>query len=548
VVKNDGAQALGLTTTVAEVLYRRGYGDDGSTRRFLAPRLANLTTPEAMVDRQLAAERLAEAVRRGDRICVFGDYDCDGITATAILTEVLRALGGEVVPVLGSRFDGGYGVSSDAVRRIVSTEARLAVTCDCGSSDHASLRALRGQGVEAIVVDHHVVPDEPLPALAFMNPRRKDCGFPYKHLASCGLVLSLAAAVRAALGKELDIREWLDLVAVGTIADVAPLDGDNRILVRAGLQALSRAPRPGIRALLHAARVDVQTGLSAQDVAFRLAPRLNAPGRLGSPDPALALLLARDSEQANVLAERVEQLQAQRRQVQDRMLAEALEEIEQHRWHERSAIVIGRQGWNHGIVGIVAGKLVRRYERPVVVIGIDGTVGRGSARAPRGARLYDALEAANGMLARFGGHQAAAGLEVNVEHIDPFRAAFERVCAAQASAPSPPPNGDTIVELDADDDPARVLDDLALLEPCGESNPAPKLAVTARVGSARKVRGGHLKLELELASGALISGFGPAMGDRVEGLRGTLTAVGRLRRDSWRGGRAVELVVEALAS
>jgi single-stranded-DNA-specific exonuclease len=539
-------RALGLTNTVATVLHRRGYKNDARTRRFLDPRLADLTPPDGMVDRLVAAERLAHAVRHNEPVCVFGDYDCDGITSTTILTDMLRALGGTAIPLLGSRFDGGYGVSPDAVRRIEQTGARLVVTCDCGSSDHASLRVLGAQGIECIVVDHHLVPDEPLPALAFLNPRRAECAFPYKHLASCGLVLTLGGALRSTLGRELDLRAWLDLVAIGTIADVVPLLEDNRALVRAGLRVLQKAERPGVRALLDLARVDPRGGLSARDVAFRLAPRLNAPGRLGSAEVALKLLLASNAEEAEALARAIEHAQNQRRDIQQRMMAEAQDEIEREGWHTRPAVVVGRQGWNSGVVGIVAGKLAEVYGRPVAVLGFEGRVGRGSVRGPRGMRLYDALESMSGILSRFGGHQAAAGLELELDRLEEFREGFERAFLEPRTVTAQSTDDALVVRLDPEDDPAQVLDDLALLEPCGEANPPAKLAITARVESARPVRGGHLRLELEIGGGRALSSFAPGMGARADGLQKEIFAIGILRRDGYKGGRAVELVAETL--
>ncbi len=242
------SRALGCSVTLASWLVQRGHVEAEKTRSFLNPRLAELTAPDAMLDRKAAAERIARAVREGQRIVVFGDYDCDGMTSAAIFTEALRALGGQVTPVLASRFDGGYGLSQAALDRVLSHQPGLLVTCDCGSSDHASLQQLGPLGVDGVVVDHHLVPEAPLPALAFLNPHRPGCGFPYKGLASCGLALSVLAAVRAELGKALDLRPLLDLVAIGTIADVAPLDGDNRALVRAGLRCWGCA-RPGSRAV-----------------------------------------------------------------------------------------------------------------------------------------------------------------------------------------------------------------------------------------------------------------------------------------------------------
>ena len=539
----------GLSVTVADLLHRRGQRDPDAVRRFLAPKLAELTQPDRMADRDAAAERISSAVKSGETICVFGDYDCDGITSCALLTDVLRTLGGKVVPLLASRFDGGYGVSSAAVARIVATGASLLVTCDCGSSDHRSLAEIGTHGVDVVVIDHHLVPAEPLPALAFLNPHRPECGFPYKGLASVGLALSVAAAVRARLGRTLDLRQWLDLVAIGTIADVAPLDGDNRALVRAGLGALREARRPGVRALLELARIDGSAPVTGEDVAFRIAPRINAPGRLAAPDPALALLLSETPEAARAAAGEIERLSTERRSLQENMIAEALEDIEREAWQERPAIVIGREGWNHGIVGIVAGRLASRFGRPVIAVGFENGRGRGSVRGPRGSRLYDALCGVSSVLERFGGHQAAAGVEVRLERLGELREGFERACAEGAASPGEAvADPSTLARLDPGDDPARVLADLAQLEPCGERNPAPRVAIECDLVSAREVKGGHLKLELGVGGNRRISGFGVAMGGEAERLARSVVVLGKLRHDRWRGGSAVEIKVEQIAS
>jgi single-stranded-DNA-specific exonuclease len=536
-------ERLSLTTTVAEWLRRRGHDDSDETRRFLDPKLAHLSDPDGMADRAVAAERLARAVKNRERIAVFGDYDCDGITSTAIVTEVLRELGGEVVPMLASRFDGGYGVSAAAVDRIVKSGARVLVTCDCGSSDHVSLAALRAHGLETVVIDHHLVPDEPLPALAFLNPHRPDCGFAYKGLASCGLALSLGAALRTALGKKLDLRRWLDLVAIGTIADVAPLDGDNRALVRAGLALLGTTPRPGLRALAALAKLDPNCPVGARDVAFRIAPRLNAPGRMGPPDLALELLLARSESAAEALAASVEALSDQRRAVQETMTAEAIADIEQGGFESRAAIVIGREGWNAGIVGIVAGRLADRYGKPTVVIGFDGGKGRGSVRGPKGSRLCDALAAVAEHLDRFGGHQAAAGLEVPIERLAVLRASFEEA-VLRASDGAPALEGIDAVRLASGDDPSFVVRDIERLEPWGNGNPAPRLVVEGKVTGAREVRGGHLKLDLVMDGGRRIGCFGVGMGGAVPDVGSSVAVLGEMRRDTYRGGSAVEMLVE----
>jgi single-stranded-DNA-specific exonuclease len=534
------ARALSISRTLAAWLVQRGFPGVETARRFLSPRLSELTPPDAMLDRELGADRLARAVRARERIAVFGDYDCDGITAAAVMTELLRALDAEVVPLIASRFEGGYGVSAQAVERIVATGASLLVTCDCGSSDHVSLAELRARGLDVIVIDHHLVPEQPLPALAFLNPHRPGCGFPEKGLASCGLALSLGAAVRKSLGRKLELRSVLDLVAIGTVADVAPLVGDNRALVRAGLAVISEARRPGLRALMELAKVERGAKLTAEDLAFRIAPRLNAPGRLGSPALSLELLLETNPERADRLAGDIEHKTVLRRAAQDRIIAEAEADIREHGWDQRPALVLGREGWGQGIVGIVAGRLADRFERPVVVIGFENGHGRGSVRGPRGSRLHDALARVSDVLMRFGGHQAAAGLEVKIERLAELREGFEaavlavgRIDGAGARAPA--------LALAAGDTLSRVLGDFFLLEPCGEGNPCPELRLEAKLLRAREVQGGHLKLELELEGGQRMGAFGPELGARAADLGERVVVFGRLRPDRFRGGDAVEL-------
>lgn len=543
------ARALQLTRTVAGWLSQRGHSVT-SVRDWLEPRLAGLTPPDAMLDRGIACQRIARAVRSGEAIVVFGDYDCDGITSTAILTEVLRALGGRVTPCLANRFDGGYGVSSAAVQRILAAKPSLVVTCDCGSSDHVSLAQLRELGIDVIVIDHHLVPEQPLPAVAFLNPHRPGCGFPFKHLASCGLALSIAAGLRKELGVNLDVRQWLDLVAIGTIADVAPLQGDNRALVRAGLAALAKTERPGLRLLLDSLEIEREAGLTGRDVAFRIAPHINAPGRLGSPDLALWVLLARTKDEAAPLVTRLLEKSAERRTLQEHMVAEAQAEIEERGYANHRAIVIGKPGWNAGIVGIVAGRLADKYCRPVVVVGFDGEVGRGSVRGPKGCLLYDALTAVAPHLERYGGHQAAAGLEVNERQFDVFRRAFCEVVERQEEGPASLGIPAECAPLAQEDALEAVLRDLGRLEPCGEGNPRPRLRVEATVLAAREVKGGHLKLSVERSSNGRLDCFGVALGHRAAELVATpMTTVrlfGDLRLNQYMGNRTVEMWVEAL--
>ena len=539
----DDAIALGrslsLTRTAAQALVSRGLAGAEPAATFLDPRLAHLTPPDAMKDRSEAVCRIARAVKARERVCVFGDYDADGVTAAALVTDVLRALGAEVVPVLADRFGGGYGLSEAALSRVLATGATLVVTCDCGSSDHERLESARRAGVDTVVIDHHRVPDAPLPALAFLNPHRPECGFAYKGLASVGLALSIGAGVRAELGVALDMRRWLDLVAIGTIGDVAPLDGDNRALVRAGLALLARGTRPGTRALAQLSGCTT-AAITGEDVSFRLAPRINAPGRLDKPDLALSLLLATSDDEARALAEQVEAHSTRRKEIERAVLAEALAALEDPALASLPGIVLAKQGWHPGVVGIVAGRLTSRFRKPTVVVALDGERGRGSARAPAGFSVYEALARSRETLVGFGGHHAAAGVDVAANRVDALRDRFCAACA-EMGVPAPDARFDADALIEDGDPPVRIVQDLERFEPCGQGNPAPRVAIEgARVLGVRELRGGHLRLWIDLR-GTPLSCFGPEMGALAPRLVGRASVVGVLRRDTWRGGDAVEM-------
>ena len=540
------ARRLGLTFTAADVLSRRG-DDQSQLERWLDPKLSHLTPPDAMADLAVASDRIARALRNRERIAVFGDYDCDGITSTAIVTEVCRALGGEVVPLIANRFQGGYGLSQQALARVQASGASLLITCDVGSSDHERIAAALKLGIDTVVIDHHLVPDEPLPALAFLNPQRPDCGFPYKGLASCGLALFVAAALRKRMSVDLDVRRWLDLVAVGTIADVAPLTGDNRALVRAGLRYLNNGHRLGLRALAMMGSSGKQRPMSAEDIAYQVAPRINAPGRLGDASLALAVLLEQDAPKAWMLAERVEQVTKQRRTLQRRIIGEALAQVASSGADNAAGLVLASPNWHAGVVGIVAGRLSDKLGKPTIIIAMDGDRGRGSGRAPAGFRLYDAIFACKDKLVGFGGHQAAAGVDVAATQVDAFRDAFAAACTQQLNGAAPAPKGrQAEVRLDRRDELMAVLADLERLEPCGQKNPAPRLLIHgAKVTRTRDIKG-HLKVDLTF-EGQPLSGFGPELGGYAQRVLGrTLSLVARLKRDHYNGGESAELLIEAI--
>jgi single-stranded-DNA-specific exonuclease len=538
----DLARELGISETAAAVLVKRGYSEKEEATRFFDPRLAHLSPPTGMKDRDVAASRIARAVRAGETIAIFGDYDADGVTSAALMTDVLRTLGGRVVTLLADRFEGGYGLSGPALERVFATAATLLITCDCGTSDHPRLDDARRRGLDVIVIDHHRVPDEPLPALAFLNPHRPDCGFPYKGLASVGLALSICAAIRAELGVALDLRNWLDFVALGTIADVAPLTGDNRALVRAGLALMSKGTRPGTRALAEITKL-VGAPLTGEDVSFRLAPRINAPGRLKKPDLALELLLCTSPHEARMRAAELDLICDERKKLDRAILAEAELILQEPALAALPVVVLGSESWHPGVVGIAAGRLASKLGKPTIIV---GTHGRGSVRGPAGFPLYSALSRCKDALLTFGGHEAAAGVHVAVGGVEALRERFAQACIDMGiGAPAP-----AVFRPDAalvpGDDPGQVFRDLERFEPCGHANPAPLLEITsARVRGSRVMKERHLAVDLEIGRGGLRA-FGYDLAPHVPATGSFVRIVGKLRRDDFRGGGAVEMRMETL--
>ncbi|HEX5063586.1 MAG TPA: single-stranded-DNA-specific exonuclease RecJ [Kofleriaceae bacterium] len=552
------AGALRVRPATARCLVARGVVEPSDAQGFIDPRLAALRPPSGLAGLSLAVERIAHAVERGERIGVFGDYDVDGITTAALLTSFLRAAGAQVECAVARR-DAGYGFTQEAVADFVTRGCKVVVTGDCGTSDLGALAAASERGIEVIVVDHHTVPSASVahPSFSLVNPYRADSTFPFRGMASVGLGFYVAASVRTELRDrgwfrsrpEPDVRELLDLVALGTIADLVPLAAENRILTALGLRRLQSRTRPGIAALLASAGVDVDKEIDAHTIAWKLAPRLNAPGRLGAAEPSLSLLLS-DADAAPERAQALEAANKQRRSIQDKVMDEALEMIGDA--DPGPALVIAGEGWPSGVVGIVAAKLVDRYQRPAFVIGIDREtgIGRGSARTCAGINLYEALATAAPMLDRFGGHAAAAGFTIKREAVPGLVEALGGAVTRLAEGSGPVVAGvDVDAEVRLGEVDERLAQELAGLGPFGQANPAPLLVTRgARVKEVRRVGDGqHLKLTLEDDQNVVRSAIGFKLGEReVEhGARLDLAFVPTI--STWQGRRSAELEVADLS-
>lgn len=531
-------------------------GCTSAVSSFLDPRLADLTHPDSMADRDRAIERIVRAVSDGESIHIFGDYDVDGTTSTAIMTEGLTALGARVTWSVANRFAGGYGLSDQALDRCLAAEPGLLITCDCGSADHPRIRRAQASSVDVVVVDHHLVPEEPIGSHAFINPHRPDCEYPFKHLCSAGLAFSLVAGVRTAMtasrfparrDHQWDIRSLLDLVALGTVADLVPLVGDNRILTRAGLRWMeSKQVRPGLRSLLRMARC-VQP-ITTSDLAFRVTPRLNAAGRLGDPAVTVQLLLSESEWEADSFAARIDELNKRRKELDRAATVEAERQAERaYGPNPSGGLVVSSPRWHRGVVGIVAARLVDRYSVPCLVIAEDddNAMGHGSGRAPEGFPLHSATQGCAPVLENFGGHQAAVGLTVRSENIDTLRQRFARSCAEQSvEQKGAPPWVDVV--LDGDKFPLPTAQDLLKLEPTGMGNEEAIFALRGVTPErSHRLPSGDLKLEIRLGTRRL-SAFGFRMGHLLEKSQGRCNIIGSLRPDPWQGVGALQIRLLAI--
>ncbi|MGQ0539228.1 MAG: single-stranded-DNA-specific exonuclease RecJ [Gemmatimonadaceae bacterium] len=531
---------LRLPAAVCALLAARGYHAPDAAKRFLRPRLVHLHDPVLLAGMSAAVERITGALDRGERILVHGDYDVDGMTATTILTRTLRLLGGDVVPFVPQRLTDGYDLTSAGVRAARSHGAALLITADCGTSAVQPVAELKAQGIDAIVCDHHL-PGGPLPdCVALLNPRAPGCPYPDKDLCAAAVVFKLAQALLRARGvSENAVLGMLDLVALATVADVAPLRGENRVLVRYGLRLMQETRNVGLRALIRAAGLEGKD-ITAGRVAFVLAPRLNAAGRVGHALRGVELLLEEDEGAALASARQLEEWNLERQALDRRTLHEALELAERLDLESTRGIVLASPTWHPGVIGIVASRLVEEFTRPVVLVAIEGDIGKGSGRSTGAFDLHGGIGACRHLLLRFGGHRVAAGLTIAADRIDDFAKAFNAVASERLTPDDLIPELRLDCELALDTPLSQMQSVMRHFEPFGVGNPAPTF-LSKRVafeGAPRAVGADGLKLHLQTPHGPLEAiGWGACVANLPEllGSGNPLDLAYRLERDVYRG-------------
>ncbi|MEO0020561.1 MAG: single-stranded-DNA-specific exonuclease RecJ [candidate division WOR-3 bacterium] len=506
ITEEERIQELVRTTNlppiIIQLLYHRGCRTAEECREFINPSAARLHRPDTLPDINLATERIISAIKNQEAILVYGDYDVDGICGTAILVSTLKKLGGVVTYYLPHRQNEGYGISRAGIEHAIKHGIRLIITTDCGSADIENLKLARDAGIDVIVTDHHEPNTTSLPTLAFVNPKRPDSDYPFRELSGAGVAFKLAWQLLASLkSPKEELIALLDLVGMATIADVVPLVGENRIIARLGLLALSKTNRPGIKALLATSRL-YSRKLSARDIAFVVAPRINAAGRVSHAQLALELLLTEDDDTAINLAYQLEEFNRFRQRLEDIIFTEARRLIIDGAKHEQRVLVLARPGWNEGVIGIVASKLAEEFWRPCILISLNAEIGKGSGRSISGFNLYEALEKTKDHLISFGGHCYAAGIKINRDLIPLFENAINQYASLlPESTFQPTLKIDAIANLD--EITPELLQHLAQLQPFGLDNPEPVFASTGLeiVGYPQRIGRNKEHLKFKVRSG-----------------------------------------------
>jgi len=503
------SRELDLPELAVDLLLRRGYSTADDIRAFLDPSPARLRKPDLLPDIARATERIIAAINRHERILIYGDYDVDGVTGTVLLVSALSRLGADVLYYLPHRETEGYGFSARGLQLATEQGAKLIVTNDCGSSDFATLAAAKEAGLDVIVTDHHELPktmnDErrTMNAYAVVNPKRPDSAYPFRELAGVGVAFKLAWSVLSALNRPREeLTSLLDLVGLGTIADIVPLVDENRVLARIGLNAIQRSPRPGLQALLKVASI-ADKPLTGYSIGFMLAPRINAAGRVGHAELAARLLLTKDESVAALLAAELDSLNRSRQSLEVKILAQATEMVEVGRLADRKTIVVAADGLHEGVIGIVAAKLVDRFSRPCIVVALKDDRGKGSGRSVDGFDLHAALAACSGHLTGFGGHKYAAGLSLTRKNLPGFGSAL-----ADYADGFPEDIFEPTLHIDAVA-PIEQVDDIFVaalekFEPFGPDNAAPLFATLGLdvVGYPQIVGKNRNHLKLRIRAGA----------------------------------------------
>ncbi|MDP2921526.1 MAG: single-stranded-DNA-specific exonuclease RecJ [Candidatus Omnitrophota bacterium] len=544
------SETLLITPIISQLLVNRGISDINKIKAFLNSSLAELYNPFLMEGMHEAVSRIKKALDKKEKILIHGDYDVDGVTSVTLLFLTLKELGAEPLYYIPDRLTEGYGLGSSGVEEAVRIKADLVITVDCGISSHEEINELNKEGIDVIITDHHEPPKILPEAYAIINPRQRACAYPDKNLSGVAIAFKLCQALGSELGNAGFWRH-LDLVALGTVSDVAPVVGENRILVKEGLKLLRNGDSNiGIKALIEVSGIRKER-LGAFEIGFILGPRINAAGRLGSARTAIELLLASDSEKARELAKKLNEANQERQRIEKNTLKEAISKIERDvNFKDHKVIVLHNEDWHTGVMGIVASRISDKFNRPAILISTKDGIGRGSGRSIENFHLFEALESCESFLKEYGGHQYACGLTILEENLSGFIKSINELASGSISAEdlTQSLNIDMDIRLGSID--YKMAEDMRRLEPFGEGNPEPifcsrgiRLAQPVRV-----LKGEHIKFQVtDGARNFEAIGFGMAKDSEIELAMKNYQAFDMaytVSLNSWRGENIVQLKIE----
>jgi len=549
-IKGVLEKELNILPTTAQLLINRGLVDTGMAFSFLSPDLNSLHNPFLMKDMDRAVTRIIDALARKEKLSVFGDYDVDGITSTALVYLFFRDIGADVITYIPDRKTEGYGLNIPAIKALSERGARLIITVDCGVSNHEEIQFAKTLGIDTIVTDHHQVTQGESTAWAVLNPHQEGCNFPFKGLSGVGVAFNLVIALRARL-KEMgwfnnrqspNLKRYLDIVGIGTVSDMVPLVDENRVFVRYGLSELNCTKRPGLKALIDISGLTLGR-INEENIAFQLAPRLNASGRIERAETSLSLLVTEDPKEAVSLARALNNANSSRQGIEEKIFKEALEMAGDA--SGKRVIVLASETWHPGVIGIVAGRLAERFSRPVVLVAIEGGIGKGSVRGVKGCDVISGLKACSALLERYGGHRMAAGLTLKKERFGDFKESYADFMDRTLT------DEDLVEEVCLDcavtfgDISERLISEIEKLSPFGRSNEKPLLLATqADILLSEVVGERHLRMAIR-QDGRTQNAIAFNMGS-LHPVKGSYDIAFYPYIDEWRGARRVRLRVKDL--
>ncbi len=551
----DLARELAVAPVVAELLLRAGQAEPGPAARFLQPALASIGDPFALSNLEAAVARLIRAIERCEQVFVLGDYDVDGVSSTTLLVGVLRRLGLQPRYFVPRRLEEGYGLTRTAIdRALEAAKPDLFVALDCGTNSHEEIAHLRALGVDVLVVDHHRSKDAAVADGLLINPHVHPCegDSAWRHLCTVGLVFKLLHGLLKQLRAanfpgvmEIRLRDYLDLVALGTVADLVPLIGENRIFARHGLSVLSQTQRPGLRALMSVAGLKPEQGLAPVDISFRLGPRINASGRLADASLSVDLLLSDDEGFCREAARQLDDLNRERQDI-ERLITEQAEKHVDTRFADACGFVLFDEGWHPGVVGIVAGRISRKYNRPAIVLGNEGELAKGSGRGVVGVNLVEMLGACQGFLESWGGHPMAVGVSLRKPRLEEFREKFNAVLQASRGLEACEPVIELSGWLEGREVTETLMDELGQMHPFGQGNPEPTFGVRGlRLRQRPEVfKEQHFRFMAEDATGRRISGVAWKMADRLPPTGVPLELAVQLNWNHFNGRKSLQLELQ----